>query len=312
MRTQAMAAELCIILSFVHASNGEWVSHNGMPHADQLMVIGYYDDIVYILGGQDNPKQMTRFTVQSEQFSSYQLPEYTLPRDTMAYSSSFVQIGNQLYLIDRWIPMLNVYTMSNNLFVSNYSLIPASNVGYTACLTGSSTHLFVVGGGESNAITTVQILDMQTRKWSVGPHMHSARSYLSCITHPTNSSISFAIGGYNIGTSLSSIERIDIASFKSEYVDSLTQGLSRTRAIIYGELVYIIGGRYYGGSDYAVKKVHTLDPNTGSVVVTTDRLAYGVYGMAAITVGNKMYAFGGRGDSSNLDTWMKYTLYVHT
>ena len=65
------------------------------------------------------------------------------------------------------------------------------------------------------------------------------------------------------------------------------------------------------GEPKAVDTVHVLDPITGQITLSENKLPYGAYGIASIVIDNALYLFGGTkiGGAASA-AWMKYTLYV--
>lgn len=140
--------------------------------------------------------------------------------------------------------------------------------------------------------------------------MISARSGLSCIAHPNNFDIVYAIGGAKAPTELLiSIEEITIESGISEVIGDLSEPAMWTRAVVYLENIYVLGG--VGSSNY-LDTVHIIETDTNTVSLLDDTLSYAVHSPATIAVNNVLYAFGGSINVDNVfaDTWMKYTLYV--
>merc|ERR1712228_50508 len=60
-----------------------------------------------------------------------------------------------------------------------------------------------------------------------------------------------------------------------------------------------------------LNKVHILNPVSGSVVVSGDRLSYAADVIAAIQVEGEQYIFGGY-DFGNTDTWAKHVFYTQS
>ena len=204
--------------------------------------------------------------------------------------------------------------MATGDFTSDWTSIP-TDVGENGCLTSNTTHLFVVGGTNQSdndtlaSLDTVQIIGIDTKQWSNGPTMLTPRAYLSCIVHPSDLSIIYAIGGDTGTDVLSSIEAINVVQSTSEYVDSLTTTASDTRAVIFEESIYIIGGLDIDAGWRYLNTVHVLNTDTGTVSLLPDSLPYTVASASVVAVNNVIYCFGGQKYSGH-DTWMKYQMYV--
>lgn len=115
--------------------NGQWITSGNMPDKDYCMVVGYYDNIMYIIGGvaRDmglstyNPADANSFTVINS--------NKTKPFDTWHYSTGYIQIGNMIYMtypkyagLDSSLHYLSSYDLTSGVFNRywHYVQLPAS------------------------------------------------------------------------------------------------------------------------------------------------------------------------------------------
>ena len=259
------------------------------------------------------PYQLTEFDIETEVFADK--GENILPKYTFGWGQFYTQIQEELYLIDPYGLQINIFNLEEQTFTISYTSIPL-DVGDAACIASSPSNIFVSRG------INVQIFNLQTKEWSNGPSMKTMRARHSCIVHPNNDDVLYAIGGKDSLGYVKSVERIDMQSSTSEYIGNLTDRVDSTSAVTYEQYIYIIGGHSFymvvGAGLELFDTVHIVDTQTDLITLAGNRLSYGVQSTAAITVNHVIYAFGGRTEDRyypplgpGVDTWMKYTLYVN-
>merc|ERR1719334_295720 len=86
----------------------QWTNYSvpALPRKDQQLAVGYYNDSIYIFGGQSYPHSMVRYDILSDSMIDYG-ENYT--RDVLGNdegdqgcNSHFTQIGNTLYMLS-WL-----------------------------------------------------------------------------------------------------------------------------------------------------------------------------------------------------------------
>ena len=299
-----MAATVLFSFLFV-SSDSQWISYGGMPRKDRDMAIGFMNSTIFILGGNDNPQQVTTFDSETNTFTDNGVNQ--LAEETFGYSQFYTQLKNKVYIIDPNEPRINFFDLETQTFAP-LTDIPV-DVQYEGCLAASPSNLIVVGGTNYDGdVPSIQIFSIDAETWTNGPKMLTPRTQFSCIVHPSNWDQVYAIAGIG-GEDLNSIERINIGG-TSQYVDNLPHPTESTSAVVHLDKILILGGVYFnGGGDYVyLNTVNVLDPKTGKVTLSQDRMVYGVIDTSAISVGNSVYAFGGMNkNQSTINTWMKYT-----
>ena len=118
-----------------------------------------------------------------------------------------------------------------------------------------------------------------------------------------------SIGGFGDSEWLHSVERVDtkqIAQNEWEYIESLSVAAGMTRAVIYDDMIWVIGGMAnIGDGPYYLDTIHAIDAQKGTVKLLEDTLPYQAFDVAAVVVNHKIYAFGGF-NGNYVDSWMRY------
>ncbi|KAH3765440.1 hypothetical protein Pelo_2683 [Pelomyxa schiedti] len=87
-------------------------------------------------------------------------------------------------------------------------------IGHSVCLADRGRSVVVAGGSKKlggEPLTTVELLDLETGKWTIGPSMNVARSFAGLCTLPSGCVLS--VGGISHAqTVLSTAERLDLRS----------------------------------------------------------------------------------------------------
>eukprot|EP01083_Nonionella_stella_P212416 767129_1 len=313
-----MSASIMIsFFAFITICNSQWtlITDPLLHRSNYLMAVGAFNSSIWILGGAGGPiqnKQLIEYQIDQNTFTAHNAS--ALSEAAYGRGQFYTQIDHSLFMIHPYGDSISHYNMATNTFTSGWSNVAIPiNVASAACLTASTDSLYVVGGGsESSPINNIQILSLSTHEWlSDTLPMLTNRAFLSCIIHPSSPSLLFAIGGYDGSNHSNTIEQIDIDSNVSHYTESLTVTADRTRSVIYGESIWIIGG--FGDRGY-YDTVHILDPLLGKISLRSQALPIAIYGVAAITVNSAIFAFGGRTRNGvAVDTWMvyNYTLLRH-
>eukprot|EP01084_Bolivina_argentea_P119101 211222_1 len=295
----------CTLLIDLHHS--EWqISSTLLPNPIIGSPIGFYNgDIYFIDGDMDYAidfynKKMIKYNIINDEFSA----PVTIHNESWdsAYSSGFVdrmfqsywtQSGNILYTVDT-VDRFDVYNMNTNVFSTNWMNIGHPPNNGRGCLTSTTQYLFSIN-------YFVSRLDFSTYQWWSGvPSMNSERIDLACIIDSND--MLYAIAGisgnnyYGPNSTISSIERISINSIQTQswtYIDSLTQPAVNTRAVIYKDFIFVIGGMNYWYDTY-LDTVHVIDGGTGTVTLLPDRLPWPIVDHSPVVANNILYVFGGK------------------
>jgi hypothetical protein len=141
--------------------------------------------------------------------------------------------------------------------------------------------------------------------WVFRTSMPTARDWFAAIN--VNDNI-YAIGGDNYGPK-TIVEKYNPESDSWEQLpnESMPTARSTFAATEYNGKIYVFGGNVYG-SPLALKQVEVYDPQTGSWVKKNDMdTGNGIYGMAAVSLNDKIYIIGGGNETNNyLNTLWEY------
>eukprot|EP01084_Bolivina_argentea_P120471 213549_1 len=286
-----------------------WVLVNSpnpiFPRAFGYAAVGYssLNNIIWIVGGQTNFRQLTAFNCSSNKIIDYGTS--ALPYDVWGPAQFYAQHGSLLYVIEQSGYYLGIFNVDTAVYSSNNISIPFYVGPATSCLVafddGTNEYLAILGGSESNGYnwkTRVQILNLTTLDWlgsvTTIPSMNSGRSVSSC------NSINGLIHIF-AGMSLSSTEYLNVSDMNNiaseiwKYGASLTSGQhAYSRSIVYKNDILIIGG---GETISQWDKVYAL--NTDLEIRVEGYLANAIAGTSAIVVADTGYAFGGPGADSS-------------
>ena len=289
---------IVIVFSAIQGFNSQWISPaTKMPVDNSLMNVGYYQNTIYMIGGWPEIHGLLKYHLSNDTFSFS--PDFLL-RPLYSLSQWWFQINDVLYMTgDYSEDMINTYNLRTNTFTSNVSRVPEYHAEIQHCLTGDPNQslIFYLGGTK-----TVQILNLTDMIWNFAPNMTTRRAELSCIVSPNNKlyAIGGAIGKFQNKVRLDSIEFISTININlgtwSYTQQNLTQPLSSTGCVVNSNNIFIIGGKF--NDTVYTDKVHIINTNTNEVSVADDRLVYSLAGLAPIIFDNRIYVFGGFGDSN--------------
>ena len=288
------------------------------PFSDVQMSTAYCNQIIYILGGNNNAHQITEYNITNSSFTKLQIHiPYASDYSYYGWSQYWSQINNTLF-ISRGQYHQNTYLEKFNLINKEYNakwtVVPTYRAD-RACLASSSTHLYIVGGLDWDTnnlgLTTMDIFNVISNSWETGPEMSEGRRAHACIV--SNNNKLFAIGGWNRFDSHATSRPTDTVEYIS--IDNIRQnswqyttnnmsiGLWALRVLKYGKNLYTIGGNdYETPGDNPRDIVHIIDSHTNIITVSNHSLAIAVYATAAIAVNGIFYTFGGHfrpGESTN-------------
>eukprot|EP01083_Nonionella_stella_P251658 868061_1 len=300
----------CLLGSLISTVYGEWISPpSTLPSAasDKYVVTGSYNGTIFLLGGDSYPRQTTEYQINTDTFTTTQ----TLPTDLKGYAQCWTQLKETMYMVEPGGSTLSTFNMITKQYTPT-SLHLNTNVGNNGevCLAVANGHLFITGGWPNDiAMNTVQVLNLTTSEWMMNTQpMQQTRCSHACAAHYNYLWVFGGWGDDTIGA-ININERIHISGIISnqsqwEFIDPLTTSVYGVRATAWHQSIFVIGG--YKGSGSAVSKidkVHVADAITGKVVVSPDRLVYGIAFHGTVIVQNVIYLLGG-----GKNTWMYYQL----
>eukprot|EP01083_Nonionella_stella_P089834 250842_1 len=309
-------------VSTIHAA--QWIlSSSTLPSMDNGYAVGVYDNSIYLLGGYNNPKQLTEYNIADDTFINHGT-QTLWSSQVSGYTQYWTQEQEILYFKAWNSDDICIFNLRTKTFISSYINNIPSDVLFYTCLASDPTHLFVLGGSKQNRLTNyapvsnVEAYEFKSGKWREGvvsmPNMKSKRADHSCIVYHTNDKDTlYAIGGYSTATTvLSSIEVIDTTTQSWKYIESLSLGLAWTRCVLYNEMIYIVGGAYANDINaqiwYGTDKVHTINVLNDDVAVLSDTMPVHVARGATVLSEDVLYVFRGwdAATNTNLNSWMIY------
>eukprot|EP01083_Nonionella_stella_P020477 56761_1 len=183
----------------------------------------------------------------------------------------------------------------------------ATNFNVDSRYVADEQRLFLVGGRINGGFFTnmVEIYNMITHQWSYGPTMNYKRTISGVVIDPITTHL-YAIGGFGSNDThdnvyLDSIEYMNITALDQwSFVPSiLPTGVSDTTAVLYKQLIYIIGS-----GKNAQHAIYTLDPANNVIESMDGYLPYRIFN--AVVFKDVLYAFGGMNSTSYdyLDSWL--------
>eukprot|EP01083_Nonionella_stella_P287050 977030_1 len=306
-------------VSTIHAA--QWIlSSSTLPSMDNGYAVGVYDNSIYLLGGYNNPKQLTEYNIADDTFINHGT-QTLWSSQVSGYTQYWTQEQEILYFKAWNSDDICIFDMRTKTFISSYINNIPSDVLFYTCLASDPTHLFVLGGSKQNRLTNyapvsnAEAYEFKSGKWREGvvsmPNMKSKRADHSCITNDKDTL--YAIGGYSTATTvLSSIEVIDTTTQSWKYIESLSLGLAWTRCVLYNEMIYIVGGAYANDINaqiwYGTDKVHTINVLNDDVAVLSDTMPVHVARGATVLSEDVLYVFRGwdAAANTNLNSWMIY------
>eukprot|EP01083_Nonionella_stella_P178175 628713_1 len=296
----------CLLGSLISTVYGEWISPpSTLPSAasDKYVVTGSYNGTIFLLGGDSYPRQTTEYQINTDTFTTTQ----TLPTDLKGYAQCWTQLKETMYMVEPSGSTLSTFNMITKQYTPEWLHLD-SDVGVNGegCLAVANHHLFITGGWPNGvSFATLQVLDLTALEWIKNtPPMQQDRCSHTCVAHYN---YLWVFGGWGTSTGAIDInERINITSITSNqwaFIDPLSTKVYGLRATAWQQSIFVTGGFTGSGANIVLDKVHVADAITGKVVVSPDRLVYGIAFHGTVIVQNVIYLLGG-----GKNTWMYYQL----
>ena len=292
---------LTVALSYLVLSiHSQWQIYSTIPMSNSHVSIGYYQNMIYVISGYD----LMTYDLNNKTST---LNQTYFSTELIGYSQWWTHIGDRIYMLGLDSSVINVFDMSTKNFSCLFNEFDDTCVAAPitdrrlGCLASSNNHqsLYYVGGGINRLTVTnnLHILNLTNLSWSDGPSMKTPRSYFACIVS-TNEKL-YSIGGETLDSSdLSSIEFIATGEINSNvwgYTENnLSIPLPDSRAVAYGQYVYVIGG-----GDPVTNRIHKVDTISNIVYLETETLYINITVTAPIVIDGIIYAFGGKDSKYN-------------
>eukprot|EP01084_Bolivina_argentea_P216204 367338_1 len=280
-------------------------SNTTLPLATSSAACGFFENSFFIIGGEQYPRQLTEFDVQNNIMNLWG----TVVSTSVAVHGNqfYTQINNILYMLDPSGYKLHTFNLQSKSFINHWNniTIPIDVGDYRSCLTSTDNYLFIVGGGTGNygAMSTVQILEIDSLMWLNNiPSMNYKRRLSSCNFNKNNQKL-FAIGGWTGNARTKSIELLhnffncSSTSWRT-IADTLSIAINGQASVLYDNYIIVMGGRT---GPQRVDEVYIINTITETVTMR-GYMDYPVSGAATRLVNNMIYVFGGT-SSSAVDTW---------
>ena len=293
-------------LQAIQFSLTQWISPSTptLPISNRYQAVGSFQNTIYIVGGADNQNGLIGYNLDNNTFSN----NATFFTKSMLGSAQWsYQMDNILYMssTSRQIDTFNLQTRQ---FTNTAFNINSSAIGASSCITGDPTQslLYFIGGEKSSLDfdNTLQILNINTVTWTLGPKMTTTRAYFPCIVSPNKHL--YAMGGKNINM-LDSIELIPTTNITANtwrrLENNLSEPLMDMGSVMVNDNIFVIGG---WGNNGVTDKVHIINTITNDVYLANERLAYNICCMATILISHNIYVFGGLGSDSNYPSTDKW------
>ena len=214
-----------------------------------------------------------------------------------------------MYILDD--PTIDTWDLQNKVVSAGWAS-PNETLVRDACLASTKDYLFSVGGtdGMGTSIATVHTLRMPLFAKVHTTTMNRSRERFSCIVDGAIGGIGGELGGYFSSIERAPILRDDIGALllgTFEDIGDLELPASDTRAVYssYSDKIFVIGGR----SDDEYRSKITVISSDGTATVTGDDLIVRpMAGVAAVAVGQSLYAFGGITPDGYTDDYTVFTL----
>ena len=294
---------------------------NALPRADNQIMIGEWDDQIFLLSGLNYPRQVVKFNTLTNTPNDY--GEWILDNTLFSFTGFdgyyWAQISNLLYALkrvsDSATPNIYVFDLSSsNFYEPRIIYTPSPYNMRDACLAAKDEYpyLYLTGGRDSSSATAqknyFQVYDINNDIWLNMPSMQKARSHQSCVID--DNGYLYVIGGWDGSSYIASIERIQISSIDDlkdgtvdwEYIEGLPVATSVTDSVNCDGSIYILGGSIGGASD----QMSIIDINTGYVSESTNMPYESSHG-SAICVDCTIYYFGGWNGYLRA-AWSKYEI----
>ena len=203
------------------AWNGPFNESNPLPSATSNMIVGYYDDTIFLLGGSDSLNTVAIYDINNDTISDFDT--LAIPKDVEGINL-FSQIGSTLYIYYHRSSTVHFILYDMASYESPGAAIPISydydiiemdsdwhipaHLDSSSCITSYMDNLIVLGGVRyiDDSITSgssnVSVYNLTIKQWSVGTEMTSHLSNVACIVEEDSGFLYIVNGEY--------VERIDV------------------------------------------------------------------------------------------------------
>jgi hypothetical protein len=312
----ASALSVFVLSMLFIVGDADWITHSdpALPREDRGMAVGYYDDSLYLFGGDDYKQQLVEYDMNNNTFIDH--GSSNLSVNEFGRGVYFTQMNSTtLYTIQYWAgDTISVYDLPSLSYSALNTTIPTA-VTYDGCIASSETpspRLYITGGYNSlypndGSLDSVQVFDLDTETWLNVSSMQYARHYHGCIVVDD---MLYVMGGYYNGPESNDaryvyevevINTTNIEEAEWEVIGNYTAYSFGVTAV--DGVIYMVGGIV--DVDF-IDTVYTIDTATNNVSLHGDELPSALCSMPIVAVDHVIYGFGGRFWSDYKDSWMSY------
>ena len=173
-----------------------------MPVPNEGMSVAYYDDTIYLIGGQYTRNALLKYSLNNNSFT---YDENVFPEYLDGWSQWWFQMHNVVYITVDGITM-HTYNLVTNQFNSNYATVQYY-VGDAGCLTGDeSQSLIYYLGGKTMTHLFSYSSNIKFKRYVMGLGARYEEYKSIFFMHCINNNNLYAIGGFEHVLNLNSIE----------------------------------------------------------------------------------------------------------
>ena len=261
------------------------------------------DGRLYVVGSASNPSTVEAYTPGSNSWTnvaSLAHGRYDIAAAKGGDGRIYAIGGYDVDGCGCYSAEVDAYNTGTNAWATVASM-PTARM-FPAAATGSDGKIYVSGGYASAGITSkLEIYTPSTNKWTAGTSMPTPRYGATAVTTPDGNI--YVIGGYQSGVRV--LKTVEMYN-PTANTWTTKAPMPTPRYLLAGALgsdgrIYAMGGTNDSTTYLSTVEAYdpTLDAWTAAASMPTAR-----DGLAAATLGNKVYAVGGRtpsGDSSALE-----------
>eukprot|EP01084_Bolivina_argentea_P045520 83798_1 len=304
-----------IILHTLWTVESAWVNGGTiLPRADGQMAAAYWNNSIYLFGGEGNVKQLLTINEQNEYHDK---GTNVLVSSCRSNTQSYIQIYNTsvVYYIEfeSGTNRIVIYDLANTNEIGQ--IFTDQDVDSGTCVTLANHVLYFLAGMYPDAVRRVQAYNITSETWIYSiPSMQTKRRNHGCAFDPIEQTI-WAIGGWNLTSNpywdevTKSVEKISVDAITTQlwkYSDNLIIETRAMSTIYYKGYIVVMGGHQGSGFDF-LTDVQIINCNTGHEF-RADSLAYKIGYAAGILAYDTMYLFGGGGPSSDTFQYLDISL----
>lgn len=279
------------------------------PAPARVPVLGARQSRVYALGGRnDDGSQYLSSVEMYDPATNRWTP--VAPMGTARSALAAVALGINLYALggedesknslssmEMYDPATNRWSAVAPMGTERSALAAVANGGKIYALGGVTTGP-KYGASSARKLSSAEMYDPATKKWSTVAPMRSIRSTLAAVSLAGKI---YALGGEDEKMSpfLNSVEVFDPATNKWSATAPMRTARSQLAAVALGAKIYALGGYVWPDK---LSSVEVYDPDRNTRWSLVARMETRRAALAAVALGGKIYAQSGEGPAYNLSS----------